>query len=252
MSEPQKPTLTVKIDVHEPADFWVYFDNLAHSEAQNPKSKYIINVTKEALPVGDFIINDVIIIERKTASDFVSSLMNKNKDTGGSRIFEQIDNLCEVADAEHRYLIVERYLTTRQQWTTFPLSAVIAAYIEIAKKVCTYTARDMNDTKHFLKTLLFHSAPDKEPSAKTIRAKKTEKSPEELELFILCGLPDISAKRGQIILNKYDNVGDFFNALKTPEGIFALGKIFPENYVKKWSEIVWKNPIPVNTKPDNV
>ncbi|MFT4092905.1 MAG: ERCC4 domain-containing protein, partial [Niabella sp.] len=45
-----------------------------------------LSVTLTALPVGDYIINNYIGIERKTAADFVQSIIS-------NRLFEQISRL---------------------------------------------------------------------------------------------------------------------------------------------------------------
>jgi Fanconi anemia group M protein len=62
------------------------------------KLEEVFNIKKERLDVGDFVISDRIVIERKTLEDFLASLLDK-------RIFEQIEKL--KASYEKPLIIVE-------------------------------------------------------------------------------------------------------------------------------------------------
>jgi len=62
------------------------------------KLEEVFNIKRERLDVGDFVISDRIIIERKTLEDFLASLLDK-------RIFEQIEKL--KASYERPLIIVE-------------------------------------------------------------------------------------------------------------------------------------------------
>ncbi len=62
------------------------------------KLEKVFNIKRERLDVGDFIISDRIVVERKTLEDFLASLLDK-------RIFEQIEKL--KASYEKPILIIE-------------------------------------------------------------------------------------------------------------------------------------------------
>lgn len=231
----EKIPLEVIIDTREPIDFYHFFDNFQYQENKKEKSKYIIEVKREKLEVGDYLINKQALVERKTALDFVSSV----KKPDGTNIFDQIDAMNANADPEHCYLVIEKPLETIRQWTHFSVNAAYGVYIALAPKCIPIIVRNKQAMKSFLKYLLFRYAPDRTPGGKTIRPKKPVKSPEEIQLFILAGLPGISEKRGKIILENFNDIGEFVNALQTPEGMEPLNKMFPPKTVNKWSELIW-------------
>ena len=57
-----------------------------------------VGVSITTLPVGDYIINEQIIVERKSAEDFIVSIIN-------NRLFEQCARLKR--NAERSFLLIE-------------------------------------------------------------------------------------------------------------------------------------------------
>ena len=162
------------------------------------------------LAVGDYEVGGVVI-ERKTVSDFKSSIVNK-------RIIQQ---LIELKQYEKKFLIVEGIIEDdvysggihENAFRGFLLSVVLEFDVPI---VYTY---DSKDTAKYLDVL----ARKKEKGEMGIRAGKILLSREEQQQFILEGFPNIGAVKAKKLLEKFGSLSGVFGASEEELGE-VLGK----------------------------
>jgi len=161
-----------------------------------------IKVTFEQLEVSDFLVNN-IAIERKTVSDFLSSMISK-------RLSQQLQNMQQY---ESKLLLIEgideQHLYNDNEPGINP-NAIRGFLLDILLKykVPIIFTKDYKDTANFLLVLA------KKPSetSESLRAKRVSKTSEEQKQFILEGFPGIGAKTAKKLLKEYGNIKNIINS----------------------------------------
>jgi ERCC4-type nuclease len=152
------------------------------------------------LAVGDYFVNGVAI-ERKTVSDFKSSIVNK-------RIIQQ---LLELKQYPKSFLIVEGIIEDdvyssnglhENAFRGFLLSVVLEFGVGV---IYTYDAKD---TAKYIDVL----ARRREKGEIGIRASKIALSREEQQQFILEGFPNVGVVKAKKLLGKFGSLGKIFGA----------------------------------------
>lgn len=151
------------------------------------------------LPVGDYLVNGVAV-ERKTVSDFKSSIINK-------RIISQ---LLELKQFDKNLLIVEGITEEdvysgqihENAFRGFMLSVLLEFNVPIV-----YT-HNSSDTAKYIDVL----ARKKEKGEIGIRASKIALTREEQQQFILEGFPNVGAVKAKKLLEKFGSLKNIFNA----------------------------------------
>jgi len=161
-----------------------------------------VKVNFEQLEVADFLINNVAI-ERKTVSDFLSSMTSK-------RLSQQLQNMQQY---ESKLLLIEgideQQLYHDEEEGINP-NAIRGFLLDILLKykVPIIFTKDYKDTAKFLLVLL------KKPSetSESLRAKRVSKTTEEQKQFILEGFPGIGAKTAKKLLKEYGSIKNIINS----------------------------------------
>jgi Fanconi anemia group M protein len=210
----------------------------------NPKTKIIVdtrekqslivaslfekkaNIEFEQLEIGDYLIEDTII-ERKTFSDFIGSIINK-------RLVGQLTNLKKYPKY---FLILEGFDYNYQKFNIHE-NAIRGMLISIATefKIPIIFSEGFEDTAKFL--ILTAKKYEKPKSENSLRQSKTLKSLEEQKQFILEGFPGIGPTLAKNLLKKFSTLKNIFNAgedelKETPK--------FNENKIKKYLELLSSN-----------
>ena len=171
------------------------------------------------LAVGDYLVNGVAV-ERKTISDFKSSIISK-------RIIQQ---LLELKQYEKHLLIVEGIIDEdvysggmhENAFRGFMLSVLLEFGVPV---VYTHDARD---TARYLDVL----ARRREKGDIGIRASKIFLTREERQQFILEGFPNIGAVRAKALLEKFGSLKKIFEASEE-----ELGEVFGKR-AKEFKELL--------------
>jgi len=151
------------------------------------------------LPVADYIVNGVAI-ERKTVSDFKSSIVDK-------RIFTQ---LIELKQYEKHLLIVEGILAEDLYNAGIHENALRGFLLSVLLEFQTpivYT-RDEKDTANYIDVL----ARKKGKCSQGIRASKILLSKEEQMQFILEGFPNVGSVKAKKLIERFGSLLKIFNA----------------------------------------
>ena len=153
----------------------------------------------QQLPIADYFINN-IAIERKTVSDFKSSIMNK-------RIFDQIRNLQQ---HERHLLILEGILDEDLYSIGMHENAFRGFLLSLALqyKVHIIFTHNAEDTAKYLCIL----ALKKENSPFSIRPSRILRTKEEQAQFILEGFPNIGPVTAKKLLFHFKTLNNIFSA----------------------------------------
>jgi len=172
-------------------------------------------VKLKQLEVGDFVLTDEIIVERKAVADFLQSMLD-------GRLFEQLERL--KVNYEKPLLLIEGSLEDLYSLRNIHKNAIIGALTKIALdyKVPILFTKNFQETAEFLYVTAKREQLGKE---KDIRLRSGGKglSLEEQQQYIVEGLPNIGPKLAKNLLRAFGTVGNVFNAsgkeLQEIEGI---------------------------------
>lgn len=153
------------------------------------------------LKVADYIVKDVAI-ERKTISDFQSSMINK-------RLLRQIEELKQYK----KCLLIIEGIEDQELYNDEPEgingNAIRGFLLSITLKhnIPIIITKDSEDTAKFL--LILAKREEKEVS---LKAKKKSLNKKEQMQFILEGFPGIGPSTAKKLLNNYKSLKEIFNA----------------------------------------
>jgi Fanconi anemia group M protein len=187
--------------------------------------KLNLEIEIRELKVADYLVNN-IAIERKTISDFLSSMINK-------RLIRQLE---EIQQYENKLLIIEGFdkqeLYNEENGTGIHSNAIRGFLLSIILKykVPIIFSKDCEDTAKFINVL----ARKKEIESSLNVTKKTLNKKERLQ-FILESFPGIGPKNAKKLLTEFKTLQNIINAsqesLQEIIGKKAeVFKIIEENY----------------------
>jgi Fanconi anemia group M protein len=153
------------------------------------------------LKVADYIIKDVAV-ERKTISDFLSSMINK-------RLLRQLEELKQYK----KCLLIIEGIEDQELYNDEPEgingNAIRGFLLSITLKhnIPIILSKNPEDTAKFL--FILAKRQEKEVS---LKAKKKALSKKEQMQFILEGFPGIGPSTAKKLLNNYKSLKEIFNA----------------------------------------
>jgi ERCC4-type nuclease len=189
----------------------------SYLKKENPNTKF------EKLDIGDFLIQDTII-ERKTFSDFQSSIINKRL----------INQLKEMKKYPKQILLLEGFYYNYRDARIHEnaLRGFMISVIQDFQIPLVYT-EDEKDTSKFLSSLAKRY--NKQKQDQTLRPMKTAKTQKEQKRFILEGFPGIGATISKKLLEKFPNLKAIFNSKK--EQLQEIDS-FTEDKIDKFLDIL--------------
>lgn len=153
------------------------------------------------LKIGDYIVKDTII-ERKTISDFISSMIN-------GRLFRQIE---ELKQFENKLLIIEGiskheiYSDENQKINANAIRGFLLSIV-LKHKIPLIFTKDSEDSAKFMAVLSRKKAKEIKLNA----GKKTLDKKEQLQ-FIVESFPGIGPKKSKELLKKFSTIQNIINA----------------------------------------
>ena len=182
------------IDVHEK-------NSLVVSELAGQKAE----IEFCSLPVADYIIGDVAV-ERKTISDFISSMVSK-------RLAKQIESLKQY---KNRMLIIEG-ISEKQVYNDKAIQGIHANAIRgmllsimLKSKTPVLFTQDYEDTAKFL--VLIAKRCENKSKDKCINAKRKSASVSEQLQIILESFPGIGPATARELLKKFGTIKSLIDA----------------------------------------
>jgi DNA excision repair protein ERCC-4 len=163
-----------------------------------------ILVIRKMLPVGDYLVSDNAVVERKTVKDFASSLVD-------GRLFDQAKRLVEAF--EYIYYIVEgspRYLTRwgdRGHQTLAALTALIVNY-----GVQVLWSDGTHSTAYLIAQLAKRHQAERGGAAFAIQKKPRLETLEDWQLYIVQSFPGVGPKTARAILEYFGTIEKFCTA----------------------------------------
>lgn len=175
-------------------------------------SEMEIDVKVQAMAVGDYQVSDEVVIERKTAKDFVDSIVDK-------RLFKQARSLME--EFKRPLIILEGNDLYNGMINPNAIRGSIAS-IALDFGISIIPTRNAQDTAAMIKRIAIRE----QSGEKTPIQIRTDKKPVNLweqQLFIIESLPNIGPVNAKNLLEHFGTVANIINAsesqLQEVEGI---------------------------------
>jgi len=192
-------------------------------EKQSLVASYLLeqnaNIKFEKLEIADYLIKDTAI-ERKTFSDFISSMLNK-------RLFTQ---LTEIKKYPHYFIIIEGKETEHS--LDKPTKGMILSIITQYEIPIIFTASEQETAEYLL---LLAKKQDKTKIQLSLRPSKSNLSPEQQKQFILEGFPGIGPTTAKQLLEKHKTLKQIFSL--TEEELKQINK-FDINKIKRFKNLL--------------
>jgi ERCC4-type nuclease len=193
------------IDIHEK-------NSLIFSELVSNNN---INLEIKSLEIGDYLIND-IIIERKTTSDFVSSMISK-------RLFKQLN---QMRSYEKKILIIEE--NEKKDFSKINKRSIKGCILSIILKnnIPIIFTKNYLESAEYLVLLAFQQKNSKKVSSIHPRIPL---SLNDKKRYILEAFPNIGRKRSSDLIKKFRSLKNIFNANK--EELHEIIRNESENFI---------------------
>lgn len=201
----------------------IFIDNRENEEMKTLLERYGIKVNKKQLEIGDILISNRIVIERKTASDFEASIID-------NRLFEQALKLTE--NYETPIIVIEGEMKANR----IRQNAFIGAYLSLITdyKIGVINTKNMKETAEYIYLLVKREQQNQKRGVRLIVKTKALTS-EEKRLRVLESFPSVGPKTAKKIMEKYSSLEKFFNS-----DIKELEKVIGKAKAKEVYELIHK------------
>jgi Fanconi anemia group M protein len=183
-----------------------------------------VNIKKQMLEKGDYILSDQCAVERKTVHDFVYTLTRRY-------LFEQLFTL---KDAYPKSLVVlEGYLPIIYKFSNIQPNAVWGAMFNLAKNgIAIVNTSNQKETVDFLYTAAKQEQ-IVEKRSPVVHAFKKCDTISDAQVYFVASLPSIGREKAEAILQSYQTpLNALINADDWSKSVNGLGPVIT-NKVKE-------------------
>ena len=198
----------------------VYADSReGNSKVIRHLSEMEIDVKIHTMTVGDYQVSDEVVIERKTAKDFVNSIIDK-------RLFKQAQDLSE--EFKKPIIILEGDDIYNGMLHPNAIRGTMAS-LALDFRISILPTRNSQDTAAMIKRIAVREQKG-EKTAISIRTDKKPVSTTEQQLFIVESLPNIGPVNAKNLLKHFGSVSKVLNASESElQEVEGIGKKTAEN-----------------------
>ena len=179
-----------------------------------------VEVRKQKLDFGDYLVGKEVAIERKTVMDFASTLVNRF-------LFNQVFQMREAYPKS--LVIIEGYMGLLRKFRKIKPEAINGALFALANTgIPLVPTIDYKDTALFLSTAAKQL--QKKKHSLKIRHKEKVKDLPGQQIFIVAGLPHIGSSLAEALLKRFKSVRQVFNASKSElQNVDGIGSKIAED-----------------------
>ena len=186
---------TEKEDVQEYTPGRIYVDPRERGMAKLLEAKGM-EVTLRNLDVGDYVVSDRVAIERKTAQDFVASIIDPERN-----LFRQIGDLSRSYDRP--ILILEgRDLYTRQVNPNSIRGALLTVAVEYGVPIIP--TEDQDETASVI--ALLANREQKEGHDPKLHGHKTARTLKEQQEYLISAIPSVGPRVARNLLKHFGSI----------------------------------------------
>lgn len=165
-----------------------------------------VHTRLETLAVGDYVLSDRVAVERKSATDFLDTLLD-----GDRSLFEQTGDL--VRAYGRPVLILEGELVTLYTERNIDPRAIQGALASLAVDfdVSILQTRDDDDTADMLETIATREQTSRDRSI-SVHGDKSAKTLQEQQEYVVSSIADIGPVTAQSLLDAFGTVEEVMTA----------------------------------------
>lgn len=199
----------------EEASALVYVDSRERTMAKRLEALGI-DIVLEVLEVGDYVISDRVAIERKTAADFVDSLVNADRD-----LFRQVGDLTRTY--ERPLLILEgRDLYARQVHPNAIRGALVSIAVDFG--ISIIPTEDEEETASVIALIARREQQDRK--APSVHGRKTARTLKEQQEYLISSIAGVGAVVARNLLKHFGSVEKVATA--PPEALQEVELVGPK------------------------
>jgi ERCC4-type nuclease len=156
-----------------------------------------MEIKEEQLDIGDYIVSENVVCERKTGQDLISSIMD-------NRLFEQIDRLIETYDQPILILEDLESAFERVEWKKRKKHVFGAlTYIFLRRQVPVVPTTRKSETAILLNRIASWTQEEKNDPLIARKSPK-KRTLRQDQLFFLQGLYNTGQKKGEVLLDSFE------------------------------------------------
>jgi ERCC4-type nuclease len=180
--------------------------------------QYDCTVQRKMLLMGDFVVSDRIVIEKKTVRDFVQSITDK-------RLFTQLRAMKD--NFEKPLLLIEGEASLYGQLHPNTIRGALSA-ITVDFGIPILWTKDLADTAGLVYWIARREQIDEKREV-SIKDRKIPKTVSEQQEYLVASLPDISIVRSKALLRHFKSPKNIFNSsTKDLQEVKGIGKKIAE------------------------
>lgn len=184
--------------------------------------QYDCLIQRKMLLIGDFIVSDRVVIEKKTVKDFISSIMDK-------RLFSQLKSMKD--NFEKPLLVIEGEESLYGMLSPNIIRGALAA-VTVDLGIPVLWTRDLADTAGLIYWIAKREQIDEKREV-SFRNKKCPETVKERQEYLVASLPDISLVRSKELLKHFKSPKNIFNASERElQEVKGIGKKIAERAKK--------------------
>lgn len=189
-----------------------------------------VEVSVDALPIGDYLINNETVVERKE-KDFLSSIFSK-------RIWEQLNQLKQYKNPILVIISNNIYKDVYYSKHPNPIDVYISTITTIISSY-NIPVVILPSKEEFVKFLKYLDK-EKGDSSRPVSKPRKDASMNEIVENILAQIPGISIKKAQLLLKSFGNIKSIINAdEKSLNKVRDIGSNAAKN-IKMVFEYIWE------------
>lgn len=225
----EEPNQETKVTVEETDDDTVeiVIDNreLDSTVARTLSKKNNITTRLENLEVGDYVLSDRVVVERKSVSDFVDTLVNPDRS-----FFEQAGDMASQYD---RPIIIIEGSGIYAQRNVHPNAirgAISSAAVDF--NISIINTEDENDTAEMIETIATREQTERDREV-SVHGNKTEKTMNEQQEYVVSSIAEVGPVTAQSLLEHFGSVKRVMNATSDEmKQVSGIGQVTADRIVE--------------------
>lgn len=176
-----------------------------------------VNVKRQLLEKGDYVLSDQCAVERKTVRDFVYTLTRRY-------LFEQLFTLKDVYPKA--LIVLEGYLPIIYKYSNIQPNAIWGAMFNLAKNgIAIVNTSNQKETVDFLYTAA-RQEQIVEKRSPVVHAFKKCETTADAQIYFVASLPSIGREKAEAILQAYQTpLNALINADDWSKSVDGLGPV---------------------------
>lgn len=184
-----------------------------------------ITTRLENLEVGDYVLSDRVIVERKSVSDFVDTLVDPDRS-----FFQQVGDMASQYD---RPIIIIEGSGLYAQRNVHPNAirgAISSAAVDF--NVSIINTEDETDTAEMLETIATREQTEQNREM-SVHGNKTEKTMNEQQEYVVSSIAEVGPVTAQSLLEHFGSVKSVMNATTNEmQDVSGIGKVTADRIVE--------------------